>query len=304
MGDSPPDSSPDVIGTEEAEGAPEQSEAGQALAEGSPRRENIWLNIGLNVAIPSILLSKGDDWLPMLGPSLLLVVALAFPVIYGIYDAVTRKKLNFFSVLGFVSILITGGIGLLDIDVKWIAVKEAAIPALFALAVLLSLKTKFPLVRTFLYNPELFNVAKIDAALSERENHPQFERLMKECTFWLVGSFVLSAILNYALAKYCFDGVADLSRGVAGDEVNAAYKEAFNAANGRMMALSWVVITVPTMVVTMVALMKLLKGIKAFTGYEMEDVLHNVPEERAQEMQKEREARANVVDDSDADPLG
>jgi hypothetical protein len=243
-----------------------------------PARENIWLNIGLNVAIPSILLSNGDDWVPMLSPSMLLVVALAFPVIYGIYDAVARKKLNFFSVLGFVSILITGGIGLLDIDVKWIAIKEAAIPALFAIAVLLSLKTKFPLVRTFLYNPELFNVPKIDLALTERNTQSQFEKLMKECTFWLVGSFILSSILNYALAKYCFNSVADLPLGMTGDEVNAAYKEAFNAANGRMMFLSWVVIMIPCMVITMFALVKLLKGIKAYTGYEMEEVMHGATE--------------------------
>jgi hypothetical protein len=36
--------------------------------------------------------------------------------------------------LGFVSVLLTGGIGLLQLDPKWIAVKEAAVPAVIGLA--------------------------------------------------------------------------------------------------------------------------------------------------------------------------
>jgi intracellular septation protein A len=260
----------------------------------APKRENIWLNIGLNVLIPSVLLSKGDKWFS-LDPSVLLVVALAFPVCYGIYDGIARKKVNFFSVLGFVSILITGGIGLLDIDVKWIAIKEAAIPALFGLAVLISLKTKYPLVRTFLYNPELFNVPKIDAALDEHDAHPKFEQLMRVCTYYLVVSFILSAILNFVLAKYCFNGMAGIDPALD----KAAYDEAFNAANGRMMALSWVVITIPTMAVTMVALMKLLKGIKEYTGYEMEEVLHNMPEDKKEPEADEAAADSDVITDSE-----
>lgn len=125
-----------------------------------PQRENIWLNIGLNVIIPSVLMSQGEQWFG-LEPAPLLIVALAFPLCYGIYDFATRGKYNFFSMLGFVSILISGGVGLLELDKDWIAIKEAAIPALFAIAILLSLKTSFPLVRTFLYSPELFDVPKV-----------------------------------------------------------------------------------------------------------------------------------------------
>lgn len=223
-----------------------------------PKRENVWLNIGLNVLIPSLLMAKGKDYLP-LSPAWLLVVALAFPVSYGIYDLYTRRKYNFFSILGFVSILISGGVGLLELDKDWIAVKEAAIPALFAVAVLVSLRTPFPLVRTFLYSPEIFDVPKIESALKLRNNDSSFERLIQQCTFYLVGSFSLSAILNYGLAKYFI-------RSETGSE-------AFVRELGKMTFWSWPIITIPTMVVMMFALMKLVKGIHTHTGYELEDVL-------------------------------
>ena len=41
-----------------------------------------------------------------------------------------------------------------------------------------------------------------------------------------------------------------------------------------MMACSWPVIAIPSMVIMMLTLMQLLKGIKSMTGLELEDVLH------------------------------
>lgn len=237
-----------------------------------PQRENIWLNLGLNVMVPSLLLSKGEVWLERIGlfnffaglgyenrPAIVLIVALLFPIGYGVYDFIKRKKYNFFSILGFVSILISGGVGLMKIDKDWIAIKEAAIPALFAIATFVSLRTPFPLVRTFLYNPEIFNVPKIEAALVEKQNEPHFDDLIKRCTLYLVGSFVLSAILNYVLAKY-------LIRSETGTE-------AFNQELGKLTFWSWPVITLPSMAVMMFALMKLVNGIEKFTGYPMEEVV-------------------------------
>ncbi len=222
------------------------------------KRENVWVNLGLNVLIPSLLMTKGQDWLG-LSPAWLLIVALAFPVAYGIYDFLARRKCNFFSILGFVSVLISGGVGLLQLDKDWIAVKEAAIPALFAIAVLVSLKTPFPLVRTFLYSPEIFDVPKVEAALKQRQAETAFEKLIVHCTVYLAGSFVLSAILNYLLARYFI-------RSETGTD-------AFVKEMGKMTAWSWPVVTVPAMAIMMFALMKLVKGIHTYTGYELDDVL-------------------------------
>ena len=245
-----------------------------------PKRENIWLNLGLNVLIPSLLLTKGQQWLERLAEkssavqgfldltagwglktsAVVLIIALAFPVIYGIYDFVVRRKYNFFSVLGFVSVLISGGIGLLELNKDWVAIKEAAIPALFAIAVVASLKTPFPLIRTFLFTPEIFDVPKIETALVEKGQQQPFEKLMARCTLMLSGSFVFSAVLNFFLAKYFI-------RSETGTDE-------FTVELGKMNFWSWPVITLPSMVIMFYILNQLLNGIHEYTGYDLEDVMH------------------------------
>src|SRR5690606_30925088 len=105
------------------------------------KRENPWINMVVNILIPVVVLKKGAEWLPALPPVGVLGVALLFPVVYFLYDLYQRRKYNFISVLGFVSVLLTGGIGLAQLNPVWVAVKEAAIPAVIGIAVLASLKT-------------------------------------------------------------------------------------------------------------------------------------------------------------------
>ena len=57
-------------------------------------------------------LRLGRHWL---GPKWGLIVALVFPLGYGVYDFVRRRKTNFISVLGFVSVLLSGGLGLMKL---------------------------------------------------------------------------------------------------------------------------------------------------------------------------------------------
>ena len=46
----------------------------------------------------------------------------------------------------------------MEIDARWLAVKEAAVPLVIGLAVMISTRTKYPLVRTLLYNPSVLDV--------------------------------------------------------------------------------------------------------------------------------------------------
>lgn len=224
-----------------------------------PKRENIWLNLALNVILPSVLLSKGADWFP-LPPSAVLVLSLAFPIGYGLYDYVRRDKVNLFSVIGFVSILITGVIGLIRIPSQWIAVKEAAVPLLFGLVILATSKSKKPFVNRILFSPELFDVEQIERSLEEKNTRGNFDAVMLTCTYWIAASFVVSAFLNYGLASW----IVTAESGT----------EEFNRQIGRMTALSWPVIVLPSMGMMMVALVKLIKGIETHTGHMLEDVLH------------------------------
>lgn len=227
-----------------------------------PKRENIFINIGCNVALPSIILNWGSKaaWL---GPKWALVVALAFPVGYSIYDFAERKKFNFISAIGFFSVLITGTFALMHLDVFWFAVKEAAVPGVIGLVVLASMGTRWPLVREMLYNPQIIDVPRIDAALDERNARPEFEKLLRDSSYLLTLSFFVSSVLNYALARY-------LLKSPSGSE-------AFNSELARMNLLSWPVIALPSTAMMMYALWRLLGGLQRVTGLELEQLMHSAP---------------------------
>ena len=53
-----------------------------------------------------------------------LPIALAFPITYFVYDYFKRSKYNFLSILGLISVLLTGGIGIFEIPTKWFALKK------------------------------------------------------------------------------------------------------------------------------------------------------------------------------------
>jgi hypothetical protein len=230
-----------------------------------PPRENLFINLGCNVALPTIILNWGGK-LAWLGPKWALVVALAFPVGYSIYDFITRRKFNFISAIGFFSVLATGSFALMKLDLFWFAVKEAAVPAVIGLLVLVSTGTRWPLVSEILYNPQIIDVPRVDAALAARNARPAFDRLLRDASFLLTLSFLISAVLNYALARY-------LLKSPAGSD-------AFNSELARMNLLSWPVIVLPSTAMTMFALWRLLGGLQKVTDLPLEQLLHPAPEKK------------------------
>ncbi|GLS26114.1 VC0807 family protein [Marinibactrum halimedae] len=224
------------------------------------KRENVFFNLVFNVVIPTVILMKFSNE-EYLGNQLGLVVALSFPLTYGIVDFFRSGKINFFSALGFFGTLLTGGIGLLQLDPKYIAIKEAAIPGLIALAILGSLKTRFPLVKTIMFNENIMQVDKIHEALEKHGNENAFERVLVRASYILSGSFVLSSVLNYVLAKIIV--------------VSPPGTDAFNEELGKMMAWSFPVISVPAMIVMMVAMFYLISQLQKLTHMALDDLVAN-----------------------------
>ena len=224
------------------------------------KKENFLINILFNIVIPTLILSKlsgGDE----LGVKWALIVALSFPIIYGLRDLKRSGKFNVFSALGILSISLTGGMALLKLPPEYIIIKEATIPALFAIATLISLKTPYPLVKTFIYNDKILQIDKVSAALNTNGTEQEFDKALVNATYLMTLSFILSSILNYILAKILL--------------VSAPGTEAFNAELGKMNALSFPVIAVPATIIMMLALFYLFKRIKALTHLELEDILIN-----------------------------
>ncbi|WP_237058889.1 VC0807 family protein [Microbulbifer sediminum] len=223
-----------------------------------PERESLLANLLLNIVIPTVILTKlsGDDWL---GTKWAIVVALAFPLAYGARDLMRSGKVNFFSALGVISILLTGGISLLELDAKYIAIKEAAIPGLLGIATVASLYTPWPLVRTLLYNDRILDTAKVAEALAGKGNEVAFERTLQQASWMIAGSFFLSSTLNYILAKVLLQSPPGT--------------EAFNAELGKMTALSFPVIALPATVILMLVLFFLFRRIGKLTGLKLEEIV-------------------------------
>ncbi|HEY0967804.1 MAG TPA: VC0807 family protein [Opitutaceae bacterium] len=236
-----------------------------SVTQATPKRENLLLSIVFNIVLGSLTLtylSKPEA----LGPRVATIVALIFPLGYGIWDYRQRRQANFVSVIGVASILLTGGLMLLDMDAFWIAVKEAAIPAIIGLAVLFSMKSKRPLVREFLLNDQVIDLPKVEQALTERGTRGAFDRLLANSSYWLVASFTISAFLNFGLARYLLKSTPGTPE--------------FNAEIARMQVLSWPVIVIPSMIMTMAALWYLISGLKKLTGLELEQMFHPAPEKK------------------------
>lgn len=229
------------------------------------KQENLWINVLCNVAVPALILAKlsSED---RLGPEFGLVAALTFPLAYGITDLIRRGKYNFLSILGFVSVLLTGGLGLLKVDGIWFAVKEAAVPLLIGAAILVSTRTRFPLVRSLLYNDKLIETERVRQALEKRANQPAFDRLLGRATLLLSGSFFLSAALNFGLARAFLTSPSGTPE--------------FNVQLGKMTAWSWPIIVIPSMLVTLAALWLLVAGVRRLTGLPLEEIFRAPPEKQ------------------------
>ncbi len=215
-------------------------------------------NLAFNIVIPVLILSKlsGEN---NLGPSLAIVVALAFPIIYGLWDLRQSGKINPFSVLGVISVFLTGGISLLQLDPQYIAIKEAAIPAAIGIAVLLTQKTRFPLVKTLILNAQLVKVEALYDALAKEGKTALFERRLAQASLIVAGSFFVSSVLNYVLAKIIL--------------VSPPGTTEFSEELGKMTALSYPVIAIPSMIILLLAIWFVFSQIKKLTGEGLENFL-------------------------------
>ena len=229
------------------------------------KKENVWLNLGFNIVAPSLILVKGKkifESILLVSDNLDIIVfvsALAFPLIYGVYDLLQRRKWNIFSIVGLLSVVLTGGIGLMKLSRECMILKETIVPLVLGGAVLATALTKKPLAKMIMLNEDIVDVKKIDDALDARGTRAEYDSALKTATYWVSASFLLSAILNFALASYIFKS-----------EVGT---EAFNEEVGTMTALSFPVIAVPTTIMFIFAMYKFFGALSKNTGLSLEEIM-------------------------------
>jgi hypothetical protein len=222
------------------------------------------LNLFITVILPVIILTRFSDD-DSLGPDRALVLALALPLGWAMWELARSRRVSASPIIGAVGVLLTGGFRLFEIPPKWFAIKEASIPAALALAILVSAWIGKPLARLFLN--QVLDKERIDIALAERGNADEYERRTSIATYLLAGAFVLSAVLNFALARIIVTADPGTDR--------------FNDQLGRMTALSYPVVMVPVMIVLMGTIFYILNMVGKLTGLEIEDMMKQKPKKGA-----------------------
>lgn len=222
------------------------------------RQRRPLIDLLVSIVIPSIILMKfsGDN---DLGSVNALIVALAFPISWGLYELLRYRITNYIAILGLVSVFLTGGIGLFKLDTEWLAIKEAAIPGLLGIIVLITAQMQKPLIKTLLYNPTLLDTDKIDRILQEKGYDKAFDTRLLNATYMLSGTFFFSSVMNYILAKWIV--------------MSPAGSSAFNEELGQLTLISYPVIAIPSMVMMIAIFYFLWRSIKGFTGLTFEEIL-------------------------------
>jgi intracellular septation protein A len=218
-------------------------------------------NLAFNIIIPVLILTNlsSNEYL---GPAWSIVAALIFPIGFGIWDLKQTSKINPFSVLGIVSVFLTGGISLLDLPAEYIAIKEATVPAIIGIAVLITQRTSKPLLKVFVLSEQIINWQNLNQSLANSGTSAIFEKKMAISSYIVAASFFLSAALNYILAKVIL--------------VSAPGTSEYTEELGRMTALSYPVIVIPSMLMLITALWYIFSQIKKLTGEDLEKFLADV----------------------------
>ncbi len=221
-----------------------------------PKKESPLLNLLLDIVIPAMILSKLAKP-EYLGFTYGLILALSFPLLHGLYDLTRKRSVHFFSILGLANTLLTGGIGLLELNKFWIIVKETAIPLIMGLAIFVSQKTRWPLATMLL--KQILDLKKIKFELGRRGLSEKLDKQLRMANLLLGGSCFISALLNYILATILIQGnpgSAELASSLAD-----------------MLKYSFVAIAVPMAMMISLVLYLFLQSVKKDTHLEMSEVL-------------------------------
>lgn len=225
-------------------------------------KENPLISVIANVVLPVFLLNK----LSAQDPLIALLVALAFPIGYGLFTFIRNKKVSFISILGLLNTLFTGGFALLRLEGIWFAVKEAAFPLLLGIFVLFSSFGTTPFLKLVLFDSGALNTHDIFATIKEKQLELRFSELVKKFTLYFSASFFLSALLNFLLAIRIFKPIPhSLSE--------PAQNEMLNQQIADMTWQGYIVIFIPSLTFLFVTFFLFFRKLTALTGMTFEKLV-------------------------------
>jgi hypothetical protein len=219
--------------------------------------EGTAFNLALNIIIPALVLvflSKEHR----LGPLYGLIVALSIPFFYGIYHYIRTRSHNVLSLLGIISVSLTGGIRLFHLSPFLFAVKEALVPFTIGSIFLYLTLFKFEKMKPLVFNTRVFRTKRIEAKLTEKKDKRALKLLIKDILLLICFAFFVGALLNFIIAKTI----------VVSDPGTVE----FNEELGRFSFTIMIFVSTPLFLLLMLIIYFFVRKIMAMTGLTFDQV--------------------------------
>lgn len=210
----------------------------------------------VSFVIPVVILTRFSSE-SSLGPTKGMILALAFPVVFEIYNVRKRRKLSMFSLLAIGGILVTGAISLLGLSEEWLSIRRAVPYLAASIAILVSIRIKHPIVNALL--PQVLDMDKITSHARKKHTLDELKQSIDRA------SYILSAVLFIiAVASYVLTRVVIVSEtGTTG----------FNQEYAHLRVLSLPIITLPLIVGFAGVMLYLTNSIEKLIGLDIESVV-------------------------------
>ena len=156
------------------------------------------VNAIVNIFIPVVILLglSSEDRLGVV-PALLL--AIGIPAVTGIIQLARERKTDASAIMGIISVLLTGVIGVFELSTRLFALKEAAIPIGFALVLIGTNGTKYPIV-TLLVDMVQRRDRVLAALVSDDQISAYRTHVQATGRVW-AGIMALNGVLKFILAS-------------------------------------------------------------------------------------------------------
>ncbi len=225
-----------------------------------------FLDLAFNLVIPVMILQRLSSKFGENGPLIALIIALAFPLSFGFYDLFFKKKRNVLSLLGFINILFTGGFALMGLTRGWYIGKELLLPTLIGSYVWFTTWRNTPFIEVIFFNESVFNINAINASVKNTGKQKDLKRLMLHSTYIFAATFLVSALGNFFIAQNIFTDIPYIWSATE----RAAIR---NYEIAEMKKWHYIVLLVPSIVMTMILLWHLVTGLTKITGLKMDDLM-------------------------------
>lgn len=231
------------------------------------KKENPLFSLLLTIIIPSLLLEKLAGWIPHENADLMsLIIALSFPIGYGLWDYISKKNKSWMAILGVINISLSGGFALLQLSGEWFTIKEAAFPFFIGVFVWLSSHKEKSFFQIIMINPQFLNTRLLDQKVEETQTRPQLASLFTRSNKLFAVSFFLSALLNFILAYTIFTPILEVDP--------SKVQNILNSQVAKMNWMGFVVIALPLMAFSLYIFMDFFKKLKSFTGLKFQELLN------------------------------